>query len=416
MGQLSDQFDLAIVGAGAVGLSIALWAQNHGLSVALIDRNEPGMGASFGNAGTIATYACTPINSPSIFKNLPYLLFSKQSPLRIDPLYAFLHMPWLIQFLRNCTSSRVSQITSNLSHLLARADQGLDPLLSLINVDGLIVNNGCLYVYRTPEEFEAASSDIALRRRNGVEFDVLNESAVKILEPALTMPVYRALFFSKARHVTNPGELMHRFFRAFIERGGCWLPGEVKKCKANSHAVTLEIDESEQLTCRYFALSAGAHSRSIVGSGAEAIPLDTERGYHLMFEKITQKLSRPVGWAKAGFYATPMMNGLRIAGTVEIAGLSPKINERRLRYLKLMAETMLGPLGEPSSAWVGFRPTLPDALPVIGPSPCSPRIIFAFGHQHIGLTLSGLTGKLVTDMVTGQESECDLAAFSSRRF
>jgi glycine/D-amino acid oxidase-like deaminating enzyme len=135
-----------------------------------------------------------------------------------------------------------------------------------------------------------------------------------------------------------------------------------------------------------------------------------------MFAGHANKLSRPVGWAKAGFYATPMTQGLRIAGTVEIAGLDPAPTHRRFDYLKRRAEQLVGPLGEPSSTWLGFRPTMPDALPVIGPSPASDRVLYAFGHQHVGLTLSGITGKIIAGLASGQRPNRDLSAWSPSRF
>jgi glycine/D-amino acid oxidase-like deaminating enzyme len=416
MDGIDSRFDLAIAGAGAVGLATALWAQEAGLSVALIDMGEPGAGASFGNAGTIATYACTPVNSPSVFTNLPSLLFHKSSPLRIDPLYAIRRLPWLLSFLRNCTPSRVEAITGKLAYLLAEADTGLDPLLAQVKTDDLIVSNGCLYVYSTAQEFEAASDSIAARRANGVAFDILDEKNITALEPAIQMPVHRSLYFPAARHVADPGELMRRLHQRFLGRGGHWLQAEVRSCQATGDGVTISVFDQDDIKCDRFVVAAGAFSRNIQGSGAEALPLDAERGYHLMFRDCADKLSRPVGWAKAGFYATPMTEGLRIAGTVELAGLTAAPTQGQFDYLKRMSEHMLGRLGRPTSKWLGFRPTMPDALPVIGPSAGNDRVLFAFGHQHVGLTLSGITGKIIADFATGKMANQDLSAYSPKRF
>ncbi len=409
-------YDLAIAGAGAVGLATALWAQGSGLSVALIDKGEPGAGASFGNAGTIATYACTPVNSPSVFTNMPALLFNRDSPLRIDPAYGVRNLPWLLAFLRNCTASRVAAITARLADLLSDADAGLDPLFARIKTDDLIVSNGCLYLYSTAQDFDAAAGDIAARRANGVAFDILDEAQIKALEPAITMPVHKALYFTGARHIADPGELMRRLHACFVEGGGHWVQREVLACQPGKDGVTVSLASHDDIRCDRFVVAAGAHSRSIKGSGAEDLPLDTERGYHLMFADHSAKLSRPVGWAKAGFYATPMTNGLRIAGTVELAGLAPAPMQSRFAYLQRMAEQMLGPLGQPASNWLGFRPTMPDALPVIGPSAASDRVLFAFGHQHVGLTLSGITGKIIADFASGNRTNRDLSAYSPDRF
>lgn len=165
MSSVDNNHDLVIVGAGAVGLLTALWAQNVGLNVLLIDKGNPGMGASFGNAGTIATYACTPVNNPSVFYRLPDLLFSKTSPLKIDISYAILNYSWMLKFLRNCFPNRVDKITAHLAQLLDRANDGLNPILDEIEIDDLIVNNGCLYIYKSEHEFASAAEDIKLRKR-----------------------------------------------------------------------------------------------------------------------------------------------------------------------------------------------------------------------------------------------------------
>src|SRR5699024_7164505 len=153
----------------------------------------------------------------------------------------------------------------------------------------------------------------------------------------------------------------------------------------------------------------------IRGTGAEKLPLGTERGYHILYRNHGALVSRPVGWAEAGFYATPMAHGLRIAGTVEISAVDAKFNTDRTDYLQRKSHEMFSDLGAPDNTWLGHRPTLPDSLPVIGFSPTSNRIILAFGHQHVGLTLGGITGKIVTDLARGQSPYCDIADFSPER-
>lgn len=410
------EFDLAVVGAGAVGLSIALWAQDMGLKVALVDRGEPGGGTSFGNAGTIATYACAPVNSPSVLTGLPRLLFHRESPLRVSPRHALANLPWMFGFLRNCTPRRVETITRHLARLLDEADGGLDPLFARISADDLVVRNGCFYLFATEADFAAAAGDIETRRRHGVAFEVIDGAEVKAMEPGIAMPVHKALHFTGARHITDPGELMRRLHGAFVAAGGDWVNRAVVSCAPGESTVGVTLDDGGEITCGHLAIAAGAWSREIRGSGAEALPLDTERGYHLMFGSRRDLVSRPVGWAKAGFYATPMRQGLRIAGTVEIAGIDAPPDPRRLAYLRRKAEEMLGPLGEPSSTWLGFRPTMPDALPVIGRSQAGDRVLFAFGHQHVGLTLSGITGRYVAGLASGNAPNVDLSPYGASRF
>jgi glycine/D-amino acid oxidase-like deaminating enzyme len=413
---LEERVDLAVVGAGAVGVASALWAQKLGLSVAMIDPEPPGRGASFGNAGTIATYACLPVNSPSVLTGLPRLLLSGDSPLRIDPAYALRHLPWMLAFLRNCTPSRVRRITAELARLLEHADAGLDPLIEAAGAGDLVVTNGCLYAYATPADFAAASGDIQARRQNRVAFEVLDGQEVTALEPGIAMPVHRALYFRGARHLADPGAFVERLHAAVLRGGGGEVRAAVRQILPRSDHVEVEFDNGGRIEAGHVVIAAGAHSRRISGSGAEDMPLDTERGYHLMFPAAVGRLQRPVGWGRAGLYATPMTAGLRIAGTVEIAGVDAPPTAARFDYLARMGAQLVGEIGPPGGRWLGFRPTMPDALPVIGLSPRSPRVLLAFGHQHVGLTLSGLTGRLVAGLAAGQPLNLDLSACSPRRF
>ena len=415
---MNDQtpFDVAVIGAGAVGVSCAMWARMRGLSVLLIDEGAPGSGASYGNAGTIATYACVPVNSPDIVKNLPALLFSKEIPLGLDWRYALGHMPWMLAFLRNCSAGRVRAITDHLGDLLSHTDAGLDPLIEAAGADDLMVNNGCLYVYSSQPGFEAAAESINARQRNGVEFDVLDAKAIRQLEPELGMPLHKGLLFEGARHVRDPEALIRRFHGWFVDNGGTWLQSRVKATSTGDHDVSIELAGGSSRLAHKVVVAAGAHSKSIRGAGTQHLPLDTERGHHVVYKQQNHLLSRPVGWADAGLYAIPMDGGLRIAGTVEIAGLSKPKSSDRIAYLTRKSHEMFGDLGVPDEDWLGFRPTMPDALPVIGRSTISDNIIHAFGHQHIGLTLGGITGRIVADLVEGRAPNFDISPFDPGRF
>lgn len=414
------RFDLAVVGAGAVGVSCALWARMRGLSVLLLDGNPPGAGASYGNAGTIATYACVPVNSPAILRSLPGLLFSKESPVGIDWGYAIRNLPWIISFLRNCTPTRVERITDILGDLLARADSGLDPLIEAAGAADLMVANDCLYIYSAAAGFAGAAGGIEARRRNGVDFDVLDAAAIRDLEPALKLPIHKGLMFRGARHVRDPQALVERLHACFIEKGGRWLQSGVARTETRTEAgedgVTLHLADGGTRVAGKVVIAAGAHSKSVAGSGAEDLPLDTERGHHLMYHDHGSLVSRPVGWADAGLYATPMDAGLRVAGTVEIAGLKKPKSPHRLAYLARKAQEMFGDIGAPDEDWLGFRPTMPDALPVIGRSPVSDRVLLAFGHQHVGLTLGGITGRIIADLAEDRAPNFDIAPFDPKRF
>jgi len=412
----NSEYDLVVAGAGIVGVSCALWAQMRELKVLLIDPNEPGSGTSYGNAGTIATYACVPVNSPSLVTNLPSLFFSRESPFGFDWLYALKNLPWMISFLRNCSATRVSQITDHLGDLLAHADAGLDPLIETAEANDLMVSNDCLYVWSTRSGFERARGSNEARARNGVEFDFLEANDIRALEPNLKMPIYKGLLYKDARHVCDPQALVLRMHTKFLELGGYWKQKEVKGSESETDGITVILADSEKIGARKLVIATDAYAKSIAGSGAAELPLDTERGHHVLFRNHGDLVSRPVGWADAGFYATLMDEGLRIAGTVEIAGLHKPKSPGRITYLTHKAQEMFGDIGEPDDDWLGFRPTFPDALPAIGHSPASPHILHAFGHQHIGLTLGGITGRIVADLAEGRASNFDISPFDPKRF
>ncbi|MCK0126154.1 FAD-binding oxidoreductase [Gelidibacter sp. F2691] len=409
-------FDLIVAGAGIVGMSAALYAQMDGLKVAVCDPNPPGSGTTYGSACTIATYACIPVNSPSIFASLPQLLTSKDSPLSFNLLHGLKNPRWMLSFLNNCRASRVRHISDALGQFLSHSDAGLDPLISAAGAEDLIVNNDCLYVWSSRAGYEGARESNAMRREQGVDFDELSPEAVRAMEPNLKQPIYRGLHFKGARHLTNPQELVSRMMRRFEALGGTYLPVRLDRCKPDENGVTAWLSDGSELRGRYFTLTAGARSRQINGTGAEPLPLGTERGYHILYRDHAELVSRPVGWAEAGFYATPMAQGLRIAGTVEINDIDAPFNHGRIEYLTRKSHEMFGDLHSPDDTWLGHRPTLPDALPVIGASPSSKRIIYAFGHQHIGLTLGGVTGKIVTDLVQKRTPHCDIDSFTPQRF
>ncbi|MEM7207177.1 MAG: FAD-binding oxidoreductase [Pseudomonadota bacterium] len=411
-----NRFDIVVIGAGIVGASCALWLQLQGKKVLLVDRDEPGSGTSYGNACTIATYGCVPVNSPSLFYKLPGMLCSSQSPLSIDIGYAIANLPWMLSFLRHCTPARVAHTTRALGSLLRHTDEGLDPLIEKSNTADLFVQNDCLYLYSTTQSFRDAQSSTQARRDNGTDLQVLTRDDVLRLEPAIKLEFHRALQFKGARHVKNPRALVSRFVKSLCADGGRFLKEAASEIQQHSDHVVIQTGRGQTLKADYCVVSAGAHSRHIAGAGMELLPLDTERGYHIQFQQHQELLSRPVGWADAGFYATPTNEGLRCAGTVEIGGLAKPINEKRIEYIKRMTRRLFGDLGDPSTQWLGFRPTFPDSLPMIGFAENSNRILIATGHHHLGLTLGGITGKVISELICEQKPSLDLTPFDTHRF
>jgi glycine/D-amino acid oxidase-like deaminating enzyme len=407
---------IAVVGAGLVGLSCALWLQKKGFSVVLIEPESPGSGTSSGNACTIADYATVPINNPSIFKRLPSLIFSKNSPLTLDPWYALSHPNWSFRFLANCRQERVKTISDSLAQLLSKTYEGFSPLIEMTRTEDLIQQQGCMYVYKNQQEFDAARAANDNRKALGISLQVVNSDEIRELEPKMTMRFEKGILFDQASQVLNPETLCKRYLKFLLDNDGQHIRAKAKNVEILDDHLRVQLDNGDAIKVDKLVVAAGAFSRSVVGTGAEKLPLDTERGYHVQFKGAQHLLNRPVSWNQAGFYATPMNEGLRFAGTVEIGGYHNRKNSKNLNYLIRHAHQMFDLPDQPDQDWLGFRPTFPDALPVIDYSPRSKNILFAFGHQHIGLTLSGITGKLISELANNEKPSHNINPFRASRF
>ncbi len=413
---MTTQTRIAVIGAGIVGCSCALWLQKKGFEVILIDPEDPGSGTSSGNAGTIAEYGCVPVNSPDLFWRLPALLFSRDSPLNLNLAYALSHPAWMIEFLVNCRKHKVDRAIRLLGGLLAKVYDGLDPLLDMADARDLLTQQGFMHVYLNQQEFDAAKRANQARREQGSNFVELDQGDIRDLEPNLKIAFERGLLFDGISHVLNPMALCQRYVECFKRNQGQLLRHRALEVRHGKGAVQIRLDNGENIDAERVVIAAGAFSKLIDGVPMPLLKLDTERGYHVQFSNMQHLLTRPVSWHHAGFYVTPMNQGLRFAGTVEIAGYHKEKNPRIINYLNRKAHEMLDLPAQPDQEWLGFRPSCPDALPVIGFSTVSEYILFAFGHHHIGLTLAGITGKLIAELANREEPSHNITPFSPRRF
>ena len=408
---------VVVIGAGMVGVSAALWLQESGHDVTLIDRGAPGRGTSYGNAGIFATYACIPINAPRRIVDAPSMLLDPASPLSIRWSYLPRFLPWALRFLSACRPGRVRATVGALAAILARAEEGFRPLARRAGIESLLGEAGALYVYGSEESWRRHRRNRERRRAHGVATRDLDPSEVYELEPALAHVVHRGTYMEDVFFLRNPHAVVDGLARAFVQWGGRLRQAEVRAIGNGLPGLLEVVTAGERILADRVVVAAGAWSTRLLGPLAGRIPLDTERGYHVMFPEAGSLLTRPVAPVDGGFFMTPMETGLRAAGTVEFAGLDAPPRPARVEALTAAVRRLLPDLGEPAESWLGFRPTLPDALPAIGPLPSDPRILCAFGHQHLGMTLGGITGKLVAELVDGTgPPSVDLAPFRPDRF
>ncbi len=414
--ELDSNLHVAIAGAGIVGVSCALWLQEKGFKVTLIDKNDPGSGATSGCACTLATYGCIPVNDLEVLDPSSRSLFGVDSPLRIDPWHVFTHLPWLIAFMKNCRKPKVEYTTRHLASLLGKTSEGLMPLIKRAGTEGLLSNTGFLDLYETQSEFEHGLPKQRRRAEYGARFQELDAREIQELEPAVKPTFHRGLLYEDIVHVKHPQKLVENLFEHFLASGGQHIREMVQGLLHTEDGMKIFMCSKRFLRANRFVICAGAHSRKIEGCDVERIPLGTERGYHIQFAGLEHLVSRPICWNRYAFYAVPMQLGLRMAGTVEISGLDKPKTPERIEYMKDKANRMFGLSEQPDSDWLGFRPTLPDALPVIGASTKAPNTYYAFGHQHLGLTLAGITGKLISEIVAGEKPSMDILPYSANRF
>jgi D-amino-acid dehydrogenase len=412
---------VAVIGAGIVGMSAASYLQRDGHEVFVIEPNEPGEGASFGNAGCINPSSVVPMAMPGVLRNVPRWLSDPLGPLSIRWSYLPALMPWLIRFLRASRPERVKAQAAGLKALLGPALTNLAPLVKAAGAEDMLHRTGHLVVYKSAEGRAKDSAAWSLRAEHGVKLDELDSDELRQLEPELSRDYTHAVLVSGNGHVSNPGGLVKRLAETFVRNGG----SVVREAAAGFEFIDGKLTAVRTTTGTHAAdravIAAGIWSRPLAAGLGDRLPLETERGYHVVIRdpEIMPRLPTMSGAGK--FVATPMDMGLRFAGTVELAGLDAEPDWRRARILLAQGQEMYPKLARnyPESRltrWMGHRPSFPDSLPVIDRASRAPEILYAFGHGHTGMTGGSTTGKIVADLVAGRAPGIDLAPFSKDRF
>ena len=407
--------NIAVVGAGIVGICSAYFLKKSGFQVTLIDKEKPGTMTSFGHACSFADYANVPVNYPGLLWDIPSMLLRKDGPLAVDFFYIIKNLPWAINFLKNCRKEKVDEIATSLTNLLKHSQLSYDEIFKDVNVKEFISHEENLYLFDTKKSFENYEYANIIRKNNNVKVRNLNKDEVKELEPNIADVYHSGKVFTGSRHTTNPLAISNKIFDKFIELGGIYINQNVKNLIQNEKNIELFM-EDKKIKFDKIIICAGAWSNHIANMLGDKFPLDTERGYHILFETNEKLINRPVAWSESGFYLIQIHNGVRAAGTVEIAGLNKSPNKKRLNMIERQSRKVLPQLGKVQSTWMGRRPTLPDSLPIIGNSQKNNNIIYAFGHQHVGWTLGAVTGKIIDSLSRDQIPNIDISAYSPSRF
>tara|TARA_Y100001936_G_scaffold230321_1_gene253317 strand:- start:248 stop:1489 length:1242 start_codon:yes stop_codon:yes gene_type:complete len=412
---MSEKLKVGIVGAGIQGISNALFLQKKGFEVTIFDRDEPGSPvASYGNAGHFSPYASLSLNRTDILADIPAMLMSSTGPLALKWNYVPKMIPWFIKFILNTTKNKMMHTARNMHQILDLALPAYDELFDEINLDGLVENKGILYIWNN-KDLKSRELEIKVREELGVRQQLVNTKEIHDLEPNIKPFYHGGVYYPYARHARNPKKILIKFFELFLKKGGKFEKKNIKDINFDSEK-PIFVTEEKRFTFDKVIIACGAFSKKLTDNLGERIPLETERGYHVHFKDCDHLLNRPVIFSNRGFGISPMEQGLRVVGTVEFGGLDNPLSKSRIKNLINNAKYMLGDLPEHEDEWLGFRPTLPDFLPVIGPSKNHKNVFYCFGHHHLGWTLGPISGKIVSGMIAKENTNLNLTPYSSLRF
>lgn len=403
--------EVVVIGAGVVGLSIALEAQARGLTVRVIDRTGVCAGASAGNAGALALTDILPLASPRIIRQAPKWLLDPLGPLSVPPRYALKIAPWMLRFWRASWPAQVRASTIAQTGLMALSKAALEPFMAAHGLMPMLRKDGQLQVYESQAEFNASLPGWAIREAAGMEVQHLTGDAIAARQPGLSPRITHATFTPGWWSVTDPLDYTQALADRFRTQGGEMLIANATRL------LTDGVETSAGVMTGRVVLAAGAHSHQLARTVGVKIPLETERGYNTTLPPGAFDLRCQVTFGGHGFVVVRLTSGIRVGGAVELGGLELPPNYARAEAMLTKAKRFLPGLNTSGGTqWMGFRPSLPDTLPAIGALPGTPNTLCAFGHGHLGLTQSAGTAQIIANLLTGQQPGLDLSPFAPSRF
>ena len=407
---------IVVIGAGICGASCALWLRRCGHDVLLLDKSEPGMGASYGNAGLLAQWALVPVNEPSLWRNIPRYLIDPMSPLFVKWRYLPKLTPWLFAFLKNATSATSSQTSQALVPLLSDAVEQHKSLTKGTKAQNWIADSKFSYAYRNRAAFEQDAAGWAIKSAAGMTPEVLTGSEVRDEEPICGPMIKCLAVLSGQGHIQNPHGYVQSLVNAFEEIGGKFIQADVIDFERDGDGLRAVITKRGRIKCNKAVVTAGIWSKPLATKLGLKVPLETERGYHVMYKSPSEMPRNPMMMTIGKFSVTPMADGLRCAGTVELGGINLGPSKAPIRLIRRRVSELFPNLTyENSKEWMGFRPSTPDGLPLIGEIAQS-GIFAAFGHQHVGLTGGAKTGRLISDIISQRIPNIDMSPYDPNRY
>lgn len=406
-----------VIGAGIIGTAIAHDLQRRGQQVVLLDRDTPGKGASFGNMASIAVTEFMLASRPSVWKQIPGWMLDPEGPVRVRPGYMPRLLPWFLRFIAASRPSKLRALEAEGAALCARS---LDDTLALLRETGLenqISDEGCLSLYTDEAEFKADRDHIEILERFGFPHEVIGRQAIKALEPELSDKIGMAVRFPQNRSMRDPYQLVVKLAERFTALGGRIDIGEVVGFTRADNIREVVLKDGRRIAADAVVICAGAFSGRLSAMLGEPIPLETERGYHTQIIAPGISMKHSIIWPDRAFMVTPTAGGIRVGGTVEMAGLDAAPDYRRAKITVRRAREALPNLRcEDFTEWMGHRPALPDTVPILSASAKTKGVFYATGHGHLGLTYAATTARLMGDLITGAKPPVDLHPYRVNRF
>ena len=410
---------VGVIGSGIQGVCVGLQLIKKGIPVTIFDRKDPlsaeFKSASYGNAGHFSPYAVLQFNRPDVLYDVPKMLLSSYGPLALKWNYVPRLIPWIFSYLKNFNKKSMLHTAKYMHQILSLSNDAYEDIFKEIDTTNLVEKNGIIYVW-TNKNLKSRELEIKVRNDLGIEQKLLTQKEILDLEPNLNPAFDAGVIYEKAMHAKDPHGILKAIFKLFLSKGGKFIQNDIVSLKQVNDNQTIIKSEKEEYIFEKTVIASGAFSKNLTDQLGENIPLDTERGYHVHFKGMEHLISRPVNFLDRGFGMTPMNQGLRAVGTVELGGLKNPPSKKRIDYIIRCAKELLPQLQTHEDEWLGFRPTLPDFLPILGPSLKNKNIIYAFGHHHLGWTLGAITGKIMSGIVAGEKTNLDLSPYSSKRF
>ena len=408
---------VAIIGAGIVGVSTALWLQRDGHDVILIDKAGPGEGTSFGNGGVLASCSIVPVTVPGLFWKAPKMLFDPGQPLFLKWSYLPQLLPWLLKYLAHGKAEAVKHRAAALNQIIGDSLADHQALAAGTPAEKWVVPSDYLFLYNSRANYDAETFGWSVRKDNGVEWDLLESDELREYDPAFGPEIGFAARMGNHGRISDPGQYVKDLAAHVVANGGKLINAEVTDIVLENGAATGVVAGGEKIDCGAVVLSAGVWSGPLARKLGLNVPLESERGYHVELWEPSVMPRSPVMVASGKFVATPMDGRLRLAGIVEYGGLHAPPSKAPFELLyKNIKAAIPGISWKESTEWMGHRPAITDSIPLIGECPDVKKAYCGFGHDHVGLTGGPKTGRILAQLISGRAPNIDLAPYAPSRF